>query len=154
MSANSTIEWTDATWNPTRGCSRVSPGCERCYAERVAGRFGGTGQPYQGLVRKTPTGYRWTGEARLVPEKLVEPLRWRTPHLRPPPSLDWVIAGSESGTGARPAELDWFRSVRDQCAAAGVAFFFKQWAGPEVRRPGDVVSLPVLDGCQHVEWPR
>jgi protein gp37 len=79
--------------------------------------------------------------------------------------LDWVIAGSESGPGARPAELDWFRSVRDQCAAAGVPFFFKQWVGDKhsagevardrIERRGRVkVSLPVLDGRQHVEWPR
>ncbi|MGL4231010.1 MAG: DUF5131 family protein, partial [Casimicrobium sp.] len=41
--------------------------------------------------------------------------------------LDWVIAGGESGHGARPAHPDWFRSLRDQCAAAGVPFHFKQW---------------------------
>ena len=42
------INWTDVTWNPTRGCRRVSPGCENCYAERVAGRFSKPGQPYTG----------------------------------------------------------------------------------------------------------
>ena len=45
------IEWTDVTWNPVRGCSRVSAGCEHCYAEGVARRFAGPGQPYEGLVR-------------------------------------------------------------------------------------------------------
>lgn len=43
------------------------------------------------------------------------------------PTLDWIIAGGESGPGARPMHPDWLRSIRDQCAAAGVAFFFKQW---------------------------
>jgi protein gp37 len=43
------------------------------------------------------------------------------------PPLDWIIVGGESGPGARPMHPDWARSIRDQCAAAGVAFFFKQW---------------------------
>jgi protein gp37 len=47
----SAIEWTDATWNPIRGCSRVSEGCRNCYAERVAARFSGPGKPYEGQRR-------------------------------------------------------------------------------------------------------
>lgn len=86
MSDHSKIEWTNATWNPVRGCRRVSPGCQHCYAERMAGRFAGPGQPYEGLVRiverdeRTEHGKyittrepRWTGEFRPVPEKLDEP---------------------------------------------------------------------------------
>ena len=46
---NTKIEWTDASWNPLRGCSRVSSGCRFCYAERVAARFSGAGLPYEGL---------------------------------------------------------------------------------------------------------
>ena len=77
MSDGSSIEWTDASWNPTRGCSRISPGCERCYAERTAARFvGGT---YAGLVRLGKNGPRWTGRVMLVPDKLDEPLGWRRP---------------------------------------------------------------------------
>jgi protein gp37 len=65
----STIEWTDATWNPVRGCSKVSPGCKNCYAEAIAERFRGVpGHPYE-------AGF----DLRLVPEKLGEPLRWRAP---------------------------------------------------------------------------
>ncbi len=80
MSDHSTIEWTDATWNPVRGCSRVSPGCEHCYAEGVAARFSGPGQPYEGLARRAPNGEpRWTGTVRLVPEMLDQPLRWKRP---------------------------------------------------------------------------
>ena len=47
MSTNTGIEWTQATWNPIRGCSRVSEGCRNCYAEKVANRFKGPGQPYE-----------------------------------------------------------------------------------------------------------
>jgi len=73
------IAWTDATWNPLRGCSRVSTGCEHCYAERQAGRLRGPGQPYAGLVRKTSGGWRWTGEVRLIAQELATPLRWTQP---------------------------------------------------------------------------
>lgn len=71
------IAWTDQTWNPVRGCSRVSEGCRNCYAEAVAARFSGTGQPYEGLATRDPG--RWTGEVRLVEEHLEDPLRWRRP---------------------------------------------------------------------------
>jgi protein gp37 len=71
MSATSEIEWTDATWNPVRGCSKVSPGCAHCYAEVFAERFRGVpGHPYE-------QGF----DLRLVPEKLLEPIRWRQPRM-------------------------------------------------------------------------
>lgn len=70
-----TIEWTDRTWNPVRGCSRVSEGCRHCYAERQASRFAGPGQPWSGFAREG----RWTGRVELVRSKLHEPLRWRKP---------------------------------------------------------------------------
>ncbi len=71
MSENSKIEWTDATWNPVRGCSKVSPGCANCYAETFAERFRGVpGHPYE-------FGF----DLRLVPKKLPEPLNWRTPKM-------------------------------------------------------------------------
>jgi len=76
------ISWTNATWNPMRGCSRMSAGCEHCYAERMAARFSGPGQPYEGLtrlMRSTERGARWTGEVRFVREALDQPLRWRKP---------------------------------------------------------------------------
>ena len=66
MSGKSKIEWTDATWNPVRGCAKVSPGCKHCYAETFAERFRGVpGHPYE-------QGF----DLRLIPEKLYEPLRW------------------------------------------------------------------------------
>jgi len=69
MSLNSHIEWTDATWNPVRGCTKISPGCKHCYAQTFAERFRGVkGHPYE-------QGF----DLRLVPEKLNEPLTWRSP---------------------------------------------------------------------------
>lgn len=77
------IAWCDETWNPIRGCSRVSEGCRFCYAERVAARFNNVGEPYEGLARREyhQGAYepRWTGEVKFVKEKLEEPLRWRRP---------------------------------------------------------------------------
>jgi protein gp37 len=69
MSDRSPIEWTDATWNPMRGCVKISPGCKHCYAETFAERFRGVpGHPYE-------QGF----DLRLVPDKLGEPLRWKSP---------------------------------------------------------------------------
>ncbi len=74
------IQWTDATWSPVRGCSRVSEGCRNCYAERIAARFSGPGRPYYGHARRAEDGEaRWTGSVRLIPELLDQPLRWMRP---------------------------------------------------------------------------
>jgi protein gp37 len=304
MADNSKIEWTDATWNPVRGCSLVSAGCTNCYAMKVAGRFSGAGQPYEGLTMATSQGAKWTGEIRLVHELLDQPRRWRRPrrifvnsmsdlfheavpdkfiaevfcvmaqatqhtfqiltkrparmldwlskvkalpiagqrpgimvfpvdanlnvyvgqedewplkhvwlgfsaesqhtfderwlHVEPlaghgwktwcsaepllghidlsralwpfkpcancpcpdpqadasqieqccrepemlQPALHWVVAGGESGSQAQPVHPDWLRDIRDQCEAAVVPFFFKQWgewqpAGPTMQLPLD-----------------
>jgi len=239
MSDRSSIEWTDATWNPVRGCTRVSPGCTHCYAETFAERFRGVpGHPYE-------QGF----DLRLVPEKLEEPLRWRKPRrifvnsmsdlfheevpdnfvvrvgevmqqanwhtyqiltkradrlatmlrrelssascqphiwwgvsvedrkyglprierLRSSPAslrflsieplledlgqldltgIHWVIAGGESGPGARRMLEEWVVSIRDQCRAASVPFFFKQWGG--VRKSSAGRSL---QGETHDELP-
>ena len=90
MSANSKIEWTDHTWNPVRGCTRISEGCRNCYAERFAARFsrhideipgpriGQTHDAFHGFAKHTPSGPRWTGNVALVEDKLTEPLRKRS----------------------------------------------------------------------------
>jgi protein gp37 len=71
MSELTKIEWTEATWNPVRGCTKISPGCKHCYAETFAERFRGVkGHPYE-------RGF----DLRLVPDKLAAPLRWRTPKM-------------------------------------------------------------------------
>lgn len=95
---STSIEWTDVTWNPVRGCSRVSPGCDHCYAMGQAHRFSGAGVqdpsgdrsldkapgPYHGLTVLRPKtasrpGVDWSGRVRFVPEMLDVPLRWREP---------------------------------------------------------------------------
>lgn len=73
------IAWTEQTWNPVRGCSRVSEGCRHCYAERVAARFSGPGLPYEGLAKRVGGEARWTGKVVMVPEHLADPLRWKRP---------------------------------------------------------------------------
>jgi protein gp37 len=239
VSLNSHIEWTDATWNPVRGCTKVSPGCKHCYAETFAERFRGVkGHPYE-------QGF----DLRLVPAKLTEPLIWRSPklvfvnsmsdlfqdgvpddyieavcrvmetakwhtfqvltkrserlmellsgrlsfaaeqphiwwgvsvedrkyglprirHLQKTPAavrflsiepllenlgafnlsgINWAIVGGESGPGARPMKKDWVVSVRDQCRAYQVPFFFKQWGGVRKKRNGRL-----LDNRTYDEYP-
>jgi protein gp37 len=69
MSEHSPIEWTDSTWNPVRGCTKISPGCKHCYAETFAERFRGV----------PGSAFEQGFDLRLVPEKLYQPLRWRSP---------------------------------------------------------------------------
>ena len=71
MADSTSIEWTDATWNPVTGCTKISPGCDHCYAERFSERFRGTpGHPFE-------TGFDLT----LRPERIEQPLRWRSPRM-------------------------------------------------------------------------
>lgn len=312
MSDKTGIEWTDATWNPIRGCSRVSEGCRHCYAESQAARIismdRGRGIPegkgaYDGLLAK---GGQWNGNIKFVESVMDQPLRWKKPRMifvnsmsdlfhegvpdevidqvftvmaaaphhtfqiltkrpermrrymrngsrpqradgnrlfapdlttfvdwplpnvwlgvsvedqatadeRIPPlietpsavrwlsmepllgpvaicshvhengigrvsmdGIDWVVVGGESGKKARPMHPDWACSLRDQCAAAGVPFLFKQWGewipmlgqaeGVSVRGEkhifddGTVMGWAgkksagrLLDGKQHDEYPR
>jgi protein gp37 len=242
MSEHSTIEWTEATWNPVRGCTKISPGCQHCYAEVFAERFRGVvGHPYE-------HGF----DLRIVPEKLIEPLKWRKgrrifvnsmsdlfhvrvpdsyiaavsrvmqianwhtfqvltkrsdrmrdllqttlenaacephiwwgvsvenrkhglariDHLRDSPArvkflsieplledlgevdltgIHWVIVGGESGPRARPMRYEWVASIRDQCAAAAVPFFFKQWGGVQKKRNGRILDEQTYDEMPSLE---
>lgn len=83
MADRSTIEWTDATWNPIGGCTRVDEGCRNCYAEIMAARFSGSGQWGEGLARIVGADgardHRWTGKLRFNEAALDRPLRWRSP---------------------------------------------------------------------------
>jgi protein gp37 len=282
------IEWTDETWNVVTGCKRVSPGCDNCYAARLAaGRLRGHPR-YEGVAEMAEAGPRWTGEVRWHRELLEQPLRWQRPRrifvcaqsdlfhpyvppcfiadvwavmasakqhtfqvltkrparmqylLTDPPGgvtwplpnvwlgvsvedqqraeeriplllqtpaalryvscepllgavnlklylplttrgrggpiraeggIGWVIGGGESGPGARPMHPDWARSLRDQCQAADVPFFFKQWgawapyrtgihgasdvdvAGQVMTRIGKRRAGRLLDGREWEEMP-
>ena len=75
------IAWTDRTWNPVTGCTKVSEGCRNCYAERVAARFSDAGQPYHGFAERGRPGSKWTGKVELIEDKLTEPLHWLEPRL-------------------------------------------------------------------------
>ena len=309
MAEHSTIEWTDATWNPITGCSVVSPGCTNCYAMRLAGTRLAQHSSRAGLTRDTKAGPVWTGEVRFNDQWLEQPLHWsrprmifvcahadlfhesvpdawidkvfaimaaahwhtfqvltkradrmahylrhnagpaaerwvaaswelvktskplarvgwswaqddmpwplpnvwlgvsaedqrradeRIPHLLATPAavrwvsaepllgpldltridvdghgevlpltgwhpepgtldsegnataghpgLDWIVAGGESGPSARPMHPDWARALRDQCAAAGVPFHFKQWGQ---WAPICAMSEEAIDHCYH-----
>lgn len=226
MAVNSSIEWTESTWNPVTGCDKISPGCKHCYAERMARRLRAMGQP----------NYARGFELTLHERALEIPLRWKTPQtifvnsmsdlfhkdvpllfiqrvfdvmnracwhtyqvltkraerlleldphlpwaphiwmgvsvettryyeridclrrtrarikflsleplLSPLPGLnlkgiDWVIAGGESGPGARPMDPAWALEIRDQCVAAGVPFFFKQWGSTNKKKTGRLLE--------------
>src|SRR5438105_4599737 len=100
MSEHSTIEWTDATWNPVRGCTKISAGCKHCYAETFAERFRGVpGHPYE-------EGF----DLRLVPEKLADPLRWSTPRR--------IFVNSMSDLFHEQVPDDYIRTVADVMLAA------------------------------------
>src|ERR1051325_1755496 len=100
MSDKSKIEWTDATWNPVRGCTKVSPGCAHCYAETFAERFRGVpGHPFE-------FGF----DLRTVPEKLGEPLRWGTPRM--------IFVNSMSDLFHKDVSDDYIISVARVMAAA------------------------------------
>jgi protein gp37 len=100
VSDKSAIEWTDATWNPVRGCTKISPGCKHCYAETFAERFRGVaGHPYA-------DGF----DLRLVPEKLDEPFRWSQPRF--------VFVNSMSDLFHADVPARYIREVFEVMAAA------------------------------------
>lgn len=102
MSDNTSIEWTDATWNPVRGCTKISPGCKHCYAATFAERFRGVaGHPYE-------QGF----DLRLVPEKIAEPFRWKAPKMIFVNSMSdlfhaWVSADYIRRVVSVMVEADW-----------------------------------------------
>ena len=102
MSANSSIEWTDATWNPVRGCSKVSPGCKHCYAQTFAERFRGVpGHPYE-------QGF----DLKLVPAKPLDPFKWKSSKIVFVNSMSYLFQdGIDAGYIRRVVcvmvEADW-----------------------------------------------
>lgn len=102
------IEWATDVWNPTRGCSLVSAGCTNCYAMQVAG--GVAKAAYQGLTRKSGGRSVWTGEVRLVPEMLDQPLKWKDPRR--------IFVDSMSDLFHPDVPDEYIRSVFEVMAAA------------------------------------
>jgi protein gp37 len=108
--AESSIEWTDATWNPTAGCSIVSPGCTNCYAMRLAARLEVMGiEKYRGTTRRSGGRAKWTGRVRLDLAALSAPLSWRRPRR--------VFVNSMSDLFHEALPEDAIRKVWDVMAA-------------------------------------
>lgn len=232
--SRSKIEWTEQTWNPVTGCTKVSPGCKFCYAESMAKR----------LQKMGTNGYENGFGLSLLPERLEQPKQRRKPTIwfvnsmsdlfhervpfsfvdsvvgtisatpyhryqiltkrparmakyfstRPVPEnawlgtsvenrkhgvgridvlrsiqakvrflsiepllenlgsidlqgISWVIVGGESGPKARPMQPEWARSIRDQCEAVDVPFFFKQWGSHGV----DGIKRAKRDNGRHLD---
>lgn len=222
MAEHSDIEWTESTWNPITGCTKVSTGCKNCYAERMAKRLKAMGQPnykngfqltihdhaleipltwkkpqvifvnsmsdlfhedvpldfilkifdimraahwhtFQILTKRSNRLKRlnykldwadniWVGvsiEDQSCTHRLydlvetnasvkflsLEPLLSNLDNLQLE-NIDWVIAGGESGPGARPMEKEWVINIRNQCIRSNTPFFFKQWGGVRKKKNG------------------
>ena len=145
MSAKSTIEWTDATWNPVTGCTKVSPGCDHCYAETFAERFRGVkGHHFE-------KGFDLT----LRPERLEEPLRWRKPRR--------VFVNSMSDLFHKDVPDEFIATVFNRMAEAGQHTFQVLTKRPERmrrfvaryydgREPWDNVWLGVSIESQELDW--
>jgi protein gp37 len=134
MSLNSQIEWTDATWNPVRGCTKISPGCKHCYAETFAERFRGVkGHPYE-------QGF----DLRLVPEKLTEPLTWRSRKL--------VFVNSMSDLFQDGVSDEFVKAVTEVMAAANWHTF--QVLTKRAERLRGMLSGPLREysGQRHIWW--
>jgi protein gp37 len=121
---------------------------------RVASRLRWPANVWMGVSVESPA-YTWRIDyLRRVPAAVrfvsAEPLLDRLPGLNLV-DIDWLIAGGESQPGCRPAKIDWFRDLRDQCRASGVKFFLKQLGGHPSKRSGEAARL---DGRTWVQMPR
>lgn len=125
MAQLSTIEWTDATWNPVTGCTKVSPGCKHCYAERMAKRLQSMGQPR----------YRNGFQLTLQPDVIMQPLSWKKPRL--------VFVNSMSDLFHDDVPLSYLREVFQVMAQAGQHTF--QILTKRSERLAEVASL--------LHWP-
>jgi protein gp37 len=134
MSIQSHIEWTDATWNPVRGCTKVSPGCKHCYAETFAERFRGVkGHPYE-------LGF----DLRLVPSKLEEPLSWKKPKL--------VFVNSMSDLFHEGVPTDYIQKVAEVMVAANWHTFQVLTKRSERMRDLLASQLKFAAAYKHVWW--
>lgn len=134
MSEISTIEWTDATWNPVRGCTKISAGCKNCYAETFAERFRGVkGHPYE-------QGF----DLRLVPEKLEEPLNWSKKKI--------IFVNSMSDLFHKDVPTEYIQQVADVMIKANWHTF--QVLTKRAERMSDLLSNELYEASQmnHIWW--
>lgn len=169
--AETAIEWCDRVWNCVRGCRRVSPGCEHCYAERQAHRFSGMHQPYEGLTKLTSHGPAWTGQARFVAAMLGDPLGWRKPQRIFVNSMSDLfheditndqIAAVFGVMAACPQHsfqvltkrpermLEWFDWLHEQTTGPD---FARDYVAP-LERAVESIGIPVRDALEDADtWP-
>ena len=134
MSDGTAIEWTDATWNPVRGCTKISDGCKHCYAETFAERFRGVkGHPYE-------QGF----DLRLVPEKLAEPLRWRTPKM--------IFVNSMSDLFHEDIPGEYVKAVADVMVAANWHTYQVLTKRSDRLQKLLKTSLRVAGQAKHIWW--
>ena len=226
MAAHTSIEWTESSWNPVTGCTKITDGCKNCYAFTMAKRLHAMKNPryingfdvtmhedllslplqwkkprrifvnsmsdlfhedipvdfikqvfltmekatrhtFQILTKRSerllnlapelpwPSNI-WQGvtvenskvvsridDLRQTPAKIkflsCEPLLGPIDNMNLE-NIDWVIAGGESGPGARPIQEDWVKDIRDQCLSSNTAFFFKQWGGVQKHKTGNLLE--------------
>lgn len=234
--SQSSIEWTEMTWNPTTGCTKLSAGCKHCYAETMTTRLLAMGVPKYAAGFKIAIHedelsrpHSWKSPRKVfvnsmsdlfhnqVPlhfiqqvfqvmsdctrhtfqvltkrgellEEYSQDLPWpsnvwmgvsvenqkvihRIDHLRNTPAhvkflslepllgpltnlnlagIDWVIVGGESGPKARPMKESWVLDIQEQCAIAGVAFFFKQWGGVNKKATGRLLQGKTYDEMPNI----
>ena len=103
MGSKSAISWTDSTWNPIRGCTVVSSGCDNCYAMRMAARFSGKGEPYEGIAKMTDKGPKWTGKLALVEKHLRDPMKWQGNRR--------IFVNSMSDLFHQNAAMEWIHKI-------------------------------------------
>lgn len=231
MAIRSGIEWTESTWNPLTGCTKIGPGCKHCYAERMAKRLQAMGQPnyangfeltiheqvleiplgwktpqiifvnsmsdlfhknvpadfiqrvfdvmyranwhqFQVLTKRAErlleldTSLPWSENVWMGVSVETQQYLYRVDYLRRTgaqikfisfepllgpisdldlTNIDWVIAGGESGPGARPIKKEWVLQIRDWCQNQKVPFFFKQWGGTWRKRAGRILEGSTWD---------
>jgi protein gp37 len=110
MATNSSIEWTEATWNPIAGCNAISPGCTNCYAMRMAARLASMGQEkYAGTTRKSGGRPKWNGKINLDEAAIELPKRWKVGRL--------IFVNSMSDLFHEEVPLDFIKRVFDTMVA-------------------------------------
>lgn len=120
MAQQSSIEWTDLTWNPVVGCSIESAGCKNCYAMRMAARLRAMGHDkYQGLTKRSKRGAVWTDKVRCHEESVEIPLSWKKPR-RVLPALIVPLLSDTAPTKSEKSSCPASRSSRTRSVWLGV----------------------------------
>ena len=132
--AETSIEWTDATWNPVAGCTVLTAGCTNCYAMRMAARLERVLDRLD-AIRRVPAAIRFVSLEPLIGSVAQGDLA----------GIDWAIVGGESGPRAREMNPEWVDEIEAMCRRSGTAFFFKQWGGKNKKAAGRLLRGRTYD---------